>query len=230
MDWSIQFCYDKKLNPAFIYDFFHFLVTKGVKYNVGMYEGSYSILTGDPKKDVEHTEKEIKESTYKIDEIIDNYLKFDLTTTHFSIGLNYTGEVNFDFWIYIIPDSIPDSKYLISFESNDHCIHDEKPFLSFVNLCKEAFIKYNFVYGAFRNEYQGYINCQEDFLKVPPDVVCFYSKQLADKIGIEKLLSAPVRTSERLENGGIMMLICILRPNELGCSNTHDVWRHLGYE
>ena len=60
-----------------------------------------------------------------------------------------------------------------------------------------------------------------------PDIVNFYSKPIVDKIGREKLLSAPARKVEELENGGIMLLVCT---EQLGCPDELDRVRlHLGY-
>lgn len=225
MDWSIQFYYDKNLNPVFINKFFYFLVSRGVKYNAK--GGGYSILAKDTKKDIDHSEKEVKESTEKLAEIVDTYLKFDLRTTHLDIILNYLGEVDIKFGIYIIP--VKDNKCLISFEAGEHLIPDEKTFLIFINLCKEVFNRLNFVHGAFRSQYQDDIPLnEEDFLKKLPNIVNFYSKPLVDKFGREKLLSAPARKVEELENGGIMLLICT---EQLGCPDELDAVRlHLGYE
>ncbi|MDW7777375.1 MAG: hypothetical protein SCH39_13705, partial [Methanosarcinales archaeon] len=80
----------------------------------------------------------------------------------------------------------------------------------------------------FRSQYQDDIPFnKEDFLKALPDIVNFYSKPLVDKIGREKLLSAPAKKVEELENGGIMLLICT---NQLGCPDEFDqVINHLGY-
>ncbi len=225
MDWSIQFYYDKNLDSVFINKLFYFLISRGVKYNAYKFEGRYSILTEDPKKDIEYSEKEIKESTEKLSEIIDTYLKFDIRTTHFSVFLSYLGEFNYCFWVYIIPTK---NKYLISFEAGEHLIPDEKTFLSFINLCKDTFVRFNFVYGIFRSEYQAYIpSNEENFLKILPDIVNFYSKPLVDEIGHKKLISTPARKVEELENGGIMLLVCT---NILGCPDELDrANNHLGY-
>ena len=224
MDWSIQFYHNKNLDPVFINKLFYFLVSRGVKYNAR--GGGYSILAKDTEKDMRYSEKEVKESTEKLAEIIDTYLKFDLRTAHFSIVLNYLGEIDIKFGVYIIP--VKDNMCLISFEAGEHLIPDEKTFLTFMNLCKEVFDRLNFVHGAFRSQYQDSIPFnEEDFLKVLPDIVNFYSKSLVDKIGREKLLSAPAKQVEELENGGIMLLACT---NQLGCPDELDrVRNHLGY-
>lgn len=147
--------------------------------------------------------------------------------THLDIILNYLGEVDIKFGIYIIP--VKDNKCLISFEAGEHLIPDEKTFLIFINLCKEVFNRLNFVHGAFRSQYLDDIPLnEEDFLKKLPNIVNFYSKPLVDKFGREKLLSAPARKVEELENGGIMLLICT---EQLGCPDELDAVRlHLGYE
>lgn len=224
MDWSIQFYYDKNLDSIFINKFFYFLVSRGVKYNAK--GGGYSILAKSTEKDMRYSEKHVKESTEKLAEIIDSYIKFDLRIAQFSIVLNYLGDIDIKFGIYIIP--IKDNKCLISFEAGEHLIPDEKTFLTLINLCKEVFDRLNFVHGAFRSQYQDSIPFNdEDFLKKSPDIVNFYSKPLVDKIGREKLLSAPARKVEELENGGVMLLVCT---EQLGCPDELDgVRRHLGY-
>ncbi|KCZ72635.1 hypothetical protein ANME2D_01066 [Candidatus Methanoperedens nitroreducens] len=233
MFWSIQFYYNKNLDPVFINKLFYFLVSRGLKYNV-KYEGYYSIISkvaySQPGKDIIHSEKEINESTEKLAEIIYTYLNFNLQTTSLGINLGYLDEVKFPFNVGVHP--VEDNKSLISFETNEYCMADEKTFLAFINLCKEVFDRFNFVHGAFRSEYQDDIPFnEEDFLKVLPDIVNFYSKPLVDKIGREKLLSAPARKVEQLENGGIMLLVCILHPEQLGCPDELDSVRlHLGYE
>lgn len=226
MNWTIQFYYYKNLDPVFINKLFYFLVSRGVKYNAYKFKSRYAIYTENPKKDIEYTEKEIKESTEKFAEIIDAYLKFDLRTTQLDVFLDYLDEVDFCFRVYIIP--IEDNKCLISFEAGEHLIPDEKTFLSFIKLCKEVFERFNFVFGAFRSQYQDSIPFNDDdFLKKTPDIVNFYSKPLADKLGREKLLSAPAKKVEELENGGIMLLVCT---EQLGCPDELDrVRHHLGY-
>lgn len=226
MDWSIQLYNDENIDSIFINKFFYYLVSRGIKYNAYKFEGKYTILTEDPKKDIEHTEKEIKESTEKLAEIIDDYLKFDLRTTHFDVFLCHLNDINFCFFVSIIPTK--DDKYLISFETGEHLIPDEKTFLTFINICKDVFVRFNFAYGMFRSEHQGFIPSNEQsFLTELPDIVNFYSKPLVDKIGREKLLSAPARKVEELENGGVMLLVCT---EQLGCPDELDgVWHHLGY-
>ena len=224
MDWSIQFYYNKNLDPVFINKLFYLLVSRGVKYNaIG---GGYSILAKDTEKDMRYSEKHVKESTEKLAEIIDAYIKFDLRIAQFSIVLNYLGEIDIRFGVYIIP--IKENKCLISFEAGEHLIPDEKTFLTFINLCKEVFDRLNFVHGAFRSQYQDSIPFnEEDFLKELPDIANFYSKPLVDKIGREKLLSAPATKVEELENDGIMLLVCT---EQVGCPDELEgVRSHLGY-
>ena len=226
MEWSVQFNHNDSLNPIFINNLFYFLVSKGVKYNAGKYEGSYFIYGAEPGKDIEHFEDGIKESTVKLIEIVDTFLKFDLNTTSLGVHLDYFGDKKFHFWISIL--QVEQKKSFISIGTNENEILDEKTFLSFINLCKEVFEKFNFAFGAYRNEYMDEIPFnEEDFLKELPDIANFYSKPLVDKIGREKLLSAPATKVEELENGGLMLLVCT---EQLGCPDELDgVWRHLGY-
>lgn len=222
MEWSIQFYYDEKPNSVFINEFFNFLICKGVKYS---FKGGYSIH-GKDIKNIHNSEKETKESTEKLPEIICDYLKHDLNNTHLDVVLNYVGEVNYKFSIYIIPIK---NKCFISFEAGEHLISDKRTFLSFVNLSKELFNRLNFGYGAFRTQYQDDIPFNEqDFLRENPDIVNFYSYPLVNKIGREKLLSTPAFKVEELENGGLMLLVCA---EPLGCpEEIRKVCHHLGYD
>jgi hypothetical protein len=100
--------------------------------------------------------------------------------------------------------------------------------LTFVNLCKELFVKFSFIYGQSRSQYEGIIPTDiDEFLKERPNIVNFYSRPLVDKIGREKLLSTPAFKVEELENGGVMLIVCT---EPLGCDNIYEVWRHLGYK
>lgn len=97
-----------------------------------------------------------------------------------------------------------------------------------MNLCKEAFVRFNFVYGSFRNEFQEDVPYSVDgFLKESPDIVNFYSKPLVDRIGRDRLLSSPAFKVEELENGGIMLLVC---PGPFGFDDLERVGYHLGYK
>ena len=204
MDLTIQFCYDKSLDQAFINKLFSFLITRGAKYNAGKYKGSYFIIPAGLVKGIEHTEDVIKDSTEKIAEIIDEYLQYDLQTTSLGISLEYFGEVNFDFRIYVIPEG---DKSLISFETIDREVANENAFLSFVNLCKDVFEKFNLSYGVYKDEYHDYISLNDSDLPIEASsIINFYSKSLVDKIGRETLLSTSAQVIEELENGGLMII------------------------
>jgi hypothetical protein len=210
-EWRIEFYYDKDLDPVFIHKLFYFLISKGIKYNA-KFKGRYSIL---PKLNeyIGYTEKEVKESTEKLAEIIGTYLKYDLKTALFGIYLDYLGKANFYFHIDITP--IENNKCIISLGTNLYSIPDEKTFIIFTNLCKDIFVKFNFKYGASRSQFEGNIPLiEEDFLKVRPNIVNFYSKPLVDKMGREKLLSTPAFKVEEIENGGVMLIVCT---EPLGC-------------
>ena len=225
MEWSIQFNYDKNLDPVFVHKFFYFLISRSVKYN-SKHKGRYHIIPKGIVKAVEGAEKEIKDSTEKLAEIVDAYVKFDLKNVSLGIFLDYAGEVDFYFRVFIGP--IMDNKSFIAFTTNEYAIPDDKTFFTFMDLCKEAFVKFDFSYGAFRSQYEPTIpSDEEDFLKERPNNVNFYSKPLVDKIGREKLLTTPARKVEELENDGVMLIVCT---EPLGCENIYDVWHHLGYK
>lgn len=226
MEWSVQFNHNDYLNPIFINDLFYFMVSKGVKYNAGKYKGSYFIYGAEPEKDIEYFEDGIKESTVKLTEIVDTFLKFDLNTTSLGVHLDYFGDKKFHFWVSIL--QVEQKKSFISIGTNSYEILDEKTFLSFTNLCKEIFGRFNFAFGAYRSEYMDDIPLDsEEFLKEKPNIVNFYSKPLVDKLGREKLLSSPAKKVGELENGGIMLLVCT---EQLGCPDELDGVRlHLGY-
>ena len=226
MDWEINFnCGNADSSSVFIHKLFYFLVSRGMRYNAHKYKGHYQIIGKETENDIYFMEKEIKDSTEKLAEIIDTYLKFDLTTTSLNIWLDYSDEVSFTFDVTILP--MEDSKVSLSFGTGEHLIQDEKTFLAFINLCKELFVRFNYSYGAFRSEYEyDFPFNKEDVLKEKPNIVNFYSKPLVDEIGREKLLSAPAFKVEELENGGIMLIMCT---NVLGCENNDAVLEHLGY-
>ena len=224
MEWKIQFKYDEDLDPVFIDNFFCFLVSKGVKYNIKR-KGRYRIFPDKHTKSIGCFEDEIKDSTEKIAEIVDTFLKYDLKKAFFSIYLDYIGEVDFHFSVFIGHE---DNKSLITLDSNNYDVPDDKTFFAFMDLCKEAFVKFDFSYGAFRDEDHASIPMDEnEFLKEKADTVNFYSRLLVEKIGRDKLLSTPARKVEELENGGVMLIVCT---EALGCPEEFDtVWRHLGY-
>lgn len=224
MDWSIQLYYNKLVDRLFISQFFKFLVIDGVRYNAYKYKARYAINATYPEKDIEFTETEIKDSTSKLNEIVNTYLNYNLKTTHFSIDLDYMENVKFNFSLYIIP---VEDGYIFSFDTGDCHIPDEKTFLTFVNLCKEIFVKFQFAYGSFKGKDQFIPTTVNSFLETPPDIVTFYSKSIVDRIGSKRLLSAPVRMVESLENGNVMLLVCT---NPVGCPDeVWRLWHHLGY-
>ncbi|WP_321429190.1 hypothetical protein [uncultured Methanolobus sp.] len=224
MEWSVQFKYNEDLDPVFINKFFDFLVSKGVKYNINR-KGRYNISPDKHVKSIGYFEEEIKDSTKKIPEVVKTFVNYDLKKASFSIFLDYVGEVDFYFIVFIGHD---DDKSLIAFDSNDYAVPDDETFFAFMDLCKEVFVKFGFSYGAFRDEDHESIPMDEDeFLKEKADTVNFYSEPLVDKIGRERLLSTPARKVEELENGGVMLIVCT---EALGCPEEFDkVWRHLGY-
>jgi hypothetical protein len=196
-----------------------------VKYNAGKYPGSYQLFGKYPYKDIEHRETECMDMTEKLSEIISTYMKYDLRSTHLSVHLDYFADTTFFFWLYIIPE---EDKCLIVIGTGDHLVPDEKTFKSFVNLCIETFIEFDFAYGGFRDEYEGYIPFDTDeFLKEGPNIVNFYSREVADKIGLNKLLTTPGTDVKLLENGGVMLQVC---NKSAGCLNELEKARHhLGY-
>jgi hypothetical protein len=221
MDWDIQLCYDKNLDGIFINKFFNFLESKGAIYNAGSYIINETNIN---EKPIVHLGKDINGSSDNIEHIIAIYNQKDLKSTQLSIDLDYLSELNFSFWVHFVPQK---NKCIISFGTTTYLVPDKNRFLSFINLCRDVFIKFNFNYGSFRNEYQDPIPLEKDeFLKEPPNIVNFYSKSLVDTIGCNKLLSTPAYSVEELENGGIMVIVCT---NQLGCDNMDDVWHHLGY-
>lgn len=226
MDWSIQFYCEKNLNRLFIHKLLYFLVSRGVQYNAYKYEGAYLIFGKNPEKDIEYFEQQLNESTEKLAEIVETFIKFDLRTTSLSIHLDYLAEVKFHFRIDIA--EIQNNKSFINFIISEYEIPDEKTFISFINFCKEVFDRFEIAFGAYRSEYMDDIPLDyEEFLKEKPNIVNFYSKLLVDKIGRERLLSAPAKRVEELENGGIMLLVCT---NQMGCPDELDLVRnHLGY-
>lgn len=226
MDYRIQLDFDKNFDLVFINNFFDFLISRGIKYNA-RHEGKYYIFsTGAHEKDVITKENEVKESTDKLAEIVNTYIKFDLKTTSLSVYLDYIDKVEFPFDVSF--HQLDGNKSLIFISASDYNVSGEKTFLAFVDLCKDAFIRFNFVYGSFRNE------CQEDvpysvndFLKESPDIVNFYSRPVVDRIGRDRILSAPAFKVEELENGGIMLLVC---PSPSGYDDLERVGYHLGYK
>lgn len=220
LEWGIQFYSNKSLNPFFIRDFFKYLVSKGIDNSAG----PFSIYINTPDKYLNFDDTKIKEENIIIvDDIIDIYLRCDLTRSSLSISTRY---LDISFIIRIYPK---ENKCLIMFDTYDVNIRDEKSFLAFVNLCKETFVHFNFVYGAYRNEYQEDIPLNiGDAIMEKPKIVTLYSKLLVDRMCREKLLKAPAYKVEELENGGVMLLICT---DPVGCPDDyHRVCKYLGYE
>ena len=226
MDWDVQFRCNENLDPVFIHKLFYFLISIGIKYNAGDYNTYYLIYTEKNENDVEYKEKERKESTEKLAEIVDTYTKFNLKTDLLSIWLDYQKEVDFRFSFTLNP--VGENNLFVTFGTGEHLIPDEKSFLVFINMCKEVFVRFNFSYGAFRIENVSDVpHDRGDFLKEKPNIVNFYSKSLVDKIGREKLLSTPAFKVEELENGGVMLIVCT---KVIGCPDEMNrVWEHLGY-
>lgn len=227
MEWKIYFCYDKNPDLVFIKNLLEYLVSRGVKYNKKD-RGEYliSLKTGY----ISYTEREVGGSTEKLFGIADTYAKYDLNTTSLSILLSYFGEAYFKFFLCIVPDS--HGKCGISLETNNGIISNEKQFFAWVNLCKDIFVRFNFAYGSLRNDFEEPISLDvNEFLKELPNYVNFYSRPLVDRIGREKLLSAPAEKVEELENGGVMIVVCALYAWGIGYPDKLEkLWSHLGYK
>lgn len=98
---------------------------------------------------------------------------------------------------------------MIALETIDDAVPDEKAFLVYVDLCKALFSRFDFVFGTLQNRDEGPVRFNMDHCSLlPPGVVNFYSRGLAEKIGREKILWAPAYRVEDLENSGIMWLVC----------------------
>lgn len=224
MEWRVQLVINKNLDPLLIKDFFTFLESNGVKYNAGNkgksgIEGKYYInCRGSHEEDKTG-------SNEKISDIITTYLTYDLSTTSLSVYLDNTNEVVFPFNVSV--HQLEEDKSLFFFGGNDYKITNEQTFLTFIKLCKMVFVKFNFIYGSFRNEYQDDAPYSiGNFLKESPDIVNFYSKLLVDMIGRDKLLSTPAYKVEELENGNVMLMICA---TPTGCEDLEKAGYHLGF-
>jgi hypothetical protein len=220
MEWEIQFYHDVTPSHNFINDLFAFLLSHNVKYNPK--ESTYFII---PQGIKSISLKREERSTIDLNKIINTYLIYDIKTTNLGIYLEYYGDVDFYFYLHVIPTN---NKYFISFDTNEYMIPDEKSFFSFVNLCKDAFEKFNFSYGASRSQWQNAIPPSEnEFIMEKPDIVNFYGKRMADKVNRKKLLSTPAKHVEELVNGGILLIACTNPP---GCPDEMErIRKHLGY-
>lgn len=129
MDWAIQFYYDKDLDPIFINKLFYFLISKGVKYN-NVTPGSYSIIPHYGEgKNISHSEKVVDESTEKLAEIVEAYLKYNLKTTTLNVFLDYHNKIGF--YVSIIPED--NGKCLITFDTTSYNFPEEKIFIDWIN-------------------------------------------------------------------------------------------------
>lgn len=112
------------------------------------------------------------ETTEKLAEIIETYLKYDLQWASLSIYLDYVCKPVFHFEL-VINQAIKGITRL-SFDTNYDAIHGEKTFLTYVTLCKDVFSKFNFDYGSFRNRDEGQVPSIEDyFIEEQPTLSIF---------------------------------------------------------
>jgi hypothetical protein len=259
MEYSIQFV-TNKFDSKLLNDILSCLVSKGVKYNAiknGWNSARYAIHAKYPEQDVEVIEKEGKELTEKLSEIVKVYSKYDVTRTHLSIDLDYVSDVDFKFNLAIVPKEnygepvnrnlsmpgqgssgyyyeyesnprVEDRIWYIRLDTNTNLIPDEKGFLTFVNLCKVLFERFNFPYGSYRDEDNDNIPDNKDDLLPWLDIVNFFSKPLVDKIGRKRLLTAPAKQVVLCSNGGVMLLVCSMYEGIYGCPDEIErVYNHL---
>lgn len=225
MEFGIDFYRDEPIDEMFVHGLFYRLVAEGARYNAAKYPGKFFIITPDPSEEVIREEEEIGEQTHKLSDIVTEYCSFDTSQTSLTVHLNYEGENNFVFDVAIRPR--PDSS-VVGIHTNTNEINTKDEFAEFITVCKNVIASFKFVHCRYTNEYKESVEfSREELVKTPLEVVTYYSNELANEIGRDKLTSAPAKSIEEL-NDGVFILACL---NQTGaCERLNDVREHLGQE
>lgn len=226
-EWSVEFYRDESLSHRFAARLLFLLVSRGVRFGGGNYPAQYSIFEHGPDEFVKQKADDRSEQTEELGTVLDEYRTYDPERTSLTVSLDYLEEPTFYFWIKLSPR---DGKTRVAFETHTNYLDSGAAYDTFVQLCREAFVRFQFVYGSYRTEYDGSLPLdRESILRLDPRRITFYSADLVEALGREYVLDAPAERVEELDNGGVLLLLSTEREGRQRRSEVKSVGRYLSH-
>lgn len=229
MDICLDFVFDGEFNHTDAERMLFFLVSRGGQYNSGESRGHYSIVGDNVNEEVHKTEGTEGPNTEKLADILEKYRSFNPKRTSLGISLSYLADPGISIQIVFIPISISDEEVttIVRLETSEQQVDSETTYKEFIKLADALCRRFSFMYGAYRSEHDASIPLQEDEILIT-DIkpVVYYSPQIADKIGRERLLSAPATTVIQHDDGGVFLIACYDCYG--GCEELSAIKAHLG--
>jgi len=228
-DWEIAFRRRKPPTAAFLGRLFFCVVANGARYNAGRYQGQYIIVppSNDQVFEREDTDDD-RERTERLGEIVETYRQLGPEGTSFRVHLDFVetdSPLPFDLGIEPLGDA--EHEVTLSVERSD--IGESEWFLPFVDLCTTLFDRLDVAWGRQRSEYDPlYRRAMALYRRV--SLVNFYSAEMVEILGRERVLSAPALRATELNGGKVALVVCD-DPWERGdeLDEFEAVNRHLGF-
>lgn len=189
-------------NRDFTDDLFNFLESKGMRIDQCIEDSNWleKIATDDTNSDLPQLDEQLQKKLANLFESLFGQIQLECYVLYPATASG----LYFGMWISVDPKS---NSYSINLENCTTDIIEESTLLSFYDLCKELFNRYDFRYAALTEEWDGIYFDQDGIPQNSPGILDCYSKTLVDQIGREKLESTPARAIEKLDRGGVMIFL-----------------------
>ena len=180
-------------------------VVDGLRFNSHGFEGTYRIVPSNPSEEIVLTESGNIDRTELLADAIDEYSRFDPSSTEFGIMTTYIdSNPALPCFVKVLPR---DNDHVISIGTNITDFHGAKHVKEFLELPKTVSQRFSFVYGASRYDEEGPVptsvgSAYDDH----PRLVTFYSSEMVDEIGRKTLLKAPAEVAMELVDGSVFLL------------------------
>ena len=205
--FRIQFVPEEEPDRLWLTQVLFAAVAHGIRFNSGRYRGTYRIF---PKPGpTDYTEKMLSvediDRTELLADAIEIYSRYDAGVAELGISTTYTAaQPELPVSIQVLPRG---GKTCFLIDTNESDIEDGTHFREFLTLPMELFERFNFRYGGSVVGDQIVPVSEEEVYADHPRHVTFYPPEMVEKIGREKLLSAPAATVTELHDGSIFLLM-----------------------
>jgi len=180
-------------------------VADGLRFNSDNFDGTYRIVPSNPSEEIVVTESGDVDRTELLADAIDEYTKFDSSSTGLGIMTTYV-DSNPALPCFVQVHS-RDDDHVISIGTNITDLQGAKHLKEFLELPKTVFQRFDFVYGASRyNEEEPIPTSIDAAYDDHPRLVTFYSSEMVNETGRETLLKAPAEMTVELVDGSVFLL------------------------
>jgi hypothetical protein len=204
---------------GFLRRFVNRAFSEGARYN-DRSQGEYGMVDGDDY--VHKREDDRTAGRARLDDIVERFEQEEADSI--SLYLDYIAEHEYFLLLRFYRN---DSGGIVELRTTLADIETKEAYQSFLGLCKHIFEEFELDYGQYYKEKSLLPRSRDEFLSASWSGVRFYSEDLAEVVGRERLLSTPAQTVAELSCGGIMLVIC--DDPMADCRNTDAVMEHLGH-